>query len=251
MNKLLPAAFLAVLIGMTGTVSAQGEQLQQAQIFENEDSRLNSVYVTDQQGNFFGFIFSEDQAQYFGTVSSFDELQGDNLQVCQHYLIPQQRLLRQDRTISELKCSPLQRGMLQQEAPPTNQSQNQTLLQQQPQENQTLLQQTDQNQSQNQAKEGDRYPDLFYAYDADGRYITYVVNNQGDVSNVAGSVRDISQLNQDSMIGCEYYFKLENIGQVQSPSEISCYGYEQLLNRTNQGQMPYLELEEGGNQTTG
>lgn len=126
MNKLILAAAVALLVGMAGAAtSTQEVQLQQAQIFQNEDTRLNSVYAMDQQGNFYGFIFREDGAYLFGTVDTLDALEGE-IEVCQHYLVRRGGLLQQDMTISEVNCSPLQESRLGGEMPPTVNQTNQT-----------------------------------------------------------------------------------------------------------------------------
>lgn len=79
--------------------------------------------------------------------------------------------------------------------------------------------------------------------------MTYVLNNQGEISNVVGSVENINQLSQDSIIGCEYFFEAQQVLETDDPSEVNCYGYQELQNRAAQGEIPYLNLEHSSNQT--
>lgn len=265
MNKILIAATALLIMGAIGAAQqtnqqqTQDSQFQPGNVFENENTRLNAVYAVDQEGDFYGLLFSNNQAYFFGTVDSFNALQGDNIEVCQHYLTQRRGFLGDifgnERTVSEVNCVPLQ-GNIQGQVPvqPRQNQPNQSNLDRQSgqglfqQQNQTQqpgqgLFQTQNQSNQTQQQRQMEYPDIFYAYDADGDYITYVINNQGEISNVVGSVQDINQLNQDSLIGCEYFFQAGAIAQAQDPSEINCYGYEELQNMSQQGQIPYLDLD--------
>lgn len=272
-NKIIIAGALFLILGMTGAAQQDQQQFQQGEVFQNEDTRLNAVYAVDGQGDFYGMIFSDNKANFFGTVDSFNALQGDNIRVCQHYLVQSGGFLGNifgnERTASQVKCVQFQGNISpgegqvpmqpQQEQNQTNQNQqqnqtnesNQTDETQQDsqglfqQQNQT--QQQEQNQTQQSGQMG--FADMFYAYDADGDYVTYVINNQGEISNVVGSVESVNQLSQDSLIGCEYFFQAEAIAEAEDPSEVNCYGYEELQNRADQGQIPYLNLEQSDNQT--
>jgi hypothetical protein len=117
-NKILLAAALFLILGVTGAAQETGEsQLQLRDIFSNENTRLNAVYAVDQQDNFYGILFGEDQANFFGTVDSFEALQGENIEVCQHYLTRRGGFLggmnpfSDESTESTLNCVPLQEDM--------------------------------------------------------------------------------------------------------------------------------------------
>lgn len=263
-NKIIIAGALFLIFGMTGAAQQSQQQFQQGEVFQNEDTRLNAVYAVDGQGDFYGMIFGDNQANFFGTVDSFDALEGDNIRACQHYLVRSGGLLNNifgnERTASQVNCVSLQGNMSAGESQMPVQPQNQT--QQQNQTNQTnqtqqngvgLFQQNQTNQTnetqQNQTQQPRQMsPDVFYAYDANGEYVTYVLNNQGEISNVVGSVENVNQLSQDSLIGCEYFFQAEAIAEAEAPSEVNCYGYEELQKRADQGQIPYLNLEQSENQ---
>lgn len=171
-NKIIIAGALFLLLGMTGAAQQSQQQsqqqFQQGEIFQNEDTRLNAVYAVDGQGDFYGMIFGDDQANFFGTVDSFNALEGDNVRVCQHYLVRSGGLLNNifgnKRTASQVTCVPLQgnvsAGQEQLPVQPQhefNQSQDQT--------NQTQQNQTNQSEQQNQSQQSDQMssPNIFYA----------------------------------------------------------------------------------------
>ena len=94
-----------------------------------------------------------------------------------------------------------------------------------------------------------RTPDVFYASDSDGNYVTYLINNEGQVSNVFGSVQSIDQLNQETLTGCEYFLQLEDVLEARSPTQVDCYSYDEIQQRIGQGEMSYLEMNGLENQT--
>lgn len=86
-----------------------------------------------------------------------------------------------------------------------------------------------------------RIPDAFYAYDGTGNWMTAIINNQGEVSSVHGSVGSIQDLEQDSFFGCEYFMNLEMLADLEDPSKHQCYGWDEVQQRIESGQMSYLQ----------
>lgn len=220
-RKALIAATLLFVAGMTGTVAAQNQentQVQPVQRFNipGSDTRLNSIYAVDNQGEFFGIIFTGNRAQFFGTVDSWEQLNLDNARICRHYLTEVDGLLRDRGTRSVVRCSQLQPQMADVEQP------------QQQQPPARAPQQT--------------YPELFYAYDAEGRYIAMVINNRGEIASSFGNVDDLVELDPDSLMACEYFTNLNFLENPEEPSELECYGYQELRQKVEQGEIEYLRL---------
>ncbi len=143
----------------------------------------------------------------------------------------------------QLNCYVAQEGVVvcNFTATPVNETnmtlQNQTM-------NETNLTEGNQTNLTPQEERPEGFADLFYAYDADGNYLTLVINNQGQVTNVLGSVGSINELDQDSLIACEYFMQLERLGSFEDPTRQYCSGYEGLQNKVQQGMVPYLTIQD-------
>ncbi len=247
MNSTQLAGIFILATGMlVGTAVAQPQSQPQTQQVQANlgNTGLNAIYAYDDQGNFASILFTDDEARYFATQGGISELNQDSAQICFQYVETTQDgvlggLFAEGDTESVVDCQELQmgNGTQGQQIPPfMNQTQNETpegfgedLEENFTQENQTQQQQN-------------MTPTMFYAYDDQGNYINLVLNDQGQISNVLGSVSSIDQLDQETMVACEYFLQQDG-----ENSEVNCYNSQELQNRIQDGSITYLPLEE--NQT--
>lgn len=231
MNKTLPLAALLLLIG-SGVAAAVPDK-KPANLL-GDDRKLNSVYAHDQQGNYIGVLFEdEDQARMYGNVDSLDQLNRNSTQVCKQFI--RQGGFLQGERVSQVRCHMLSQDMQQTGPIP---SINQTNVDRE-ESGITRVQY----QGNNTFSPPQSIPDFFRAYDRKGNNINIVVDNKGRASRVYGTVGSIDALNRDSTVACEYYFQL-NVFDRDNPSEINCFGYDELQQRIQNGSITYLPLNQ-------
>jgi len=231
MKKLI--IFTAILAAMIGLTTA-ATPVQDGGLFG--DRQLESLYLVDDQDNYFGVLFEEEQGQLYGNVESINELNSDSTEVCKHYIKPG-GLLRGERT-SQIECVPLntQQNTTPQTPPNTTNTTENTSL-----NTQTGKQVTDiQYKGNGTISPPEKIPDYFRATDNEGNVIQVIVNDRGEPTAVFGSTNSLEDFNKETTQACEYYIQLNPFGDYSS--QINCYDYQGLEQRIMNGSIPYLSL---------
>lgn len=231
MNKtLLAGVLLLIAVGMTGSVAAQ-----QA----DEDERLNSIYAYDDAGDFYVVLFTEDATHTYGTVDSFAELDAETAEICQQWVEREEAgwfgLLGEDRVVTSVECQDMETLDEVPDIPQPEQPEPETPEEEMNDEEMMPEEEemNEQDQMQQEEPMEQETADLFYAYDEQGEYMALELE-QDQVVETFGTVEDIQQLDQETLVACEVFAQQE---------EPECYSYDELQQQVEQGEIEYLELE--------